>query len=178
MRESQPTQPYESLVWTNEWLQLRKRELALPLEIRRLGLFLTLPPSLEEWKITIEDSLSQNLLRFHRIVANENPEARIYIEMIPIRSQSISPDRTIYEIRGNFRIDIGEFPFRSNATVFDRIYTVTNYPEDRVYLYLISRWAKYLSEEIHYGWSISQDFSHIPLLGGTNATDVSFPWAQ
>lgn len=178
MRESQPTAPYESLVWTNEWLQLRKRELALPLEIRRLGLFLTTPSSLENWKTTIEETLAQNLLRFHRVVEKENPEARLYIEMLPIRSQLISPDRAIYEIRGSFRIEIGEVPFRSNVAVFDRVYTITNYPEDRVYLYLISRWTKYLSEEIHYGWSISQDFSHIPLLGGTNETDVSFPWAQ
>ncbi len=169
---------YESVVWTNSWLEIRKKELALPLEIRTLDLHLTLPQALQSWKSTIEDTLVRELFAFHRIVDKTSPQAQVVIEFLPIRSQIISTEKNIYEIRGTLSVFIGESLFRSNVVIFDRVFAYTNVSVDTVYSHLISRWAHYTAENIHYGWSVSQDFSTIPVLGGSDETSVSYPRTQ
>ncbi|URA10491.1 hypothetical protein [Thermospira aquatica] len=169
---------YESVVWTNSWLQIRKKELALPLEIRTIALSFSFPESWQPWKPTIEDALTRELFSFQRIVDNKIPQAQVVIELLPLRSQMIPPEKKIYEIRGTFSLFIGDHLFRSNVVIFDRVFAYTNVNEDTVYNHLILRWAQYAAENIHYGWSVSQDFSSIPVLGGSNETPVSYPRTQ
>ncbi|MCX7882220.1 MAG: hypothetical protein N2314_03235 [Brevinematales bacterium] len=178
LRGVQSTDRYESLVWTNAWVQLRKRELALPLEIRRVRLFLDIHPSLEGKRMSVQDALVRNLLVFHRMIDNDYPEAEIRVSLFALRHQMVGLDRQIYEMRGSFDVRIGTSPFRSNVIVFDRVYVTTNFPEEGIFSFLLSRWSQYLCEDIHYGWSVSQDFATIPFLGGTNEADVSFPWTK
>lgn len=169
---------YEMLVWTNAWMEIRKREVALPLEVRYVGLQWNIPLTLIPWKTTIEDHVIAELLHLHRIVGGSQTDATILIEFLPVRFQFISTDRAIYEMRGSFHVWLGSNLFRSNVVIFHRVFAHTNYPEEKVYYHLITQWAQYLAENIHYGWSVSQDFSSIPLLGGTNEKALSSPWSQ
>jgi len=178
VKDGEVVNRYENRIWTNEWVELRKREVALPLEKQRIALALEVPPSLESWKTTIERTIVEDLVMFQRIVDTTNFQALVSVSLLPIRSQVIGGDRKVYEMRGSFRIEMDETVFRSNVVVFDRVYASMSFSEDQVYRFLIDRWARYLCENIHYGWSVSQDFSTIPWLGGTNETDVSLPRSQ
>jgi len=168
--------PYESLVWTNSWVEVRKRELALPLEFLILSLEIVTPIQLSSWEPSLRDELSRQLFALHRMVSPTNADTRVYVVLYPIRSQSITTNRIFYEIRGDFTIWIGTNLFRSNVVVFEQAIAFSNYPEISVYNHLIKAWCLAVAENIHYGWSVSQDFLHIPILGETNESTSPYPW--